>query len=65
MDLTKTGKIYDLERYKSPSRRKIPTESGPSQGKSSVMEKTASNGDDFVTSRFEKVFLESPRAQVM
>lgn len=66
MDLTRTGKIYDLERYKSPIKRNTSTQSGPSQGKSSLMEKSASNGDVLETrSRFEQVFLESPRAQVM
>lgn len=66
MDLTKTGKIYDLERFKSPLRRKITTRSSVNdQGKSSLMEKTAAIGDDFETrSRFEQVFLASPRAQV-
>ena len=66
MDLTKTGQIYDLERYKSPLRRKTPTESSVIQGMSSLMDSTASIGDVVETrSRFEQVFLASPRAQVM
>lgn len=65
MDLTKTGKIYDLERFKSPMRRRIPTERSINQENSSLMDNTTSIGDAFETrDRFEQVFLASPRAQV-
>lgn len=64
MDLTKTGKIYDLERFKSP--RKIHTESSINQERPSLMEETALIGGAFESrSRFEQVFLASPRAQVL
>ena len=66
MDLTKTGKIYDLERFKPPISRRIPTERSINQEDSSLMDSTASIGDAFETrSRFEQVFLASPRAQVL
>lgn len=66
MDLTETGKIYDLERFKSPIPRKIPTQRSINQEKSSLMDNTASIGDVFETrNRFEQVFLASPRAQVL
>ena len=68
MDLTETGKIYDLERFRSPMRRRIPTERSINQENSSLtsMDNTTSIGDAFETrSRFEQVFLASPRAQVI
>lgn len=67
MDLTKTGKIYDLERFKSPMRRRIPTETSINQENSSLyMDNTTSIGDALETrGRFEQVFLASPRAQVL
>ena len=68
MDLTETGKIYNLERFKSPMRRRIPPERSINQENSSPfnMDNTTSIADAFeARGRFEQVFLASPRAQVL
>ena len=66
MDLTKTEEIYDLKRFKFPMSRRSPTERSINQENASLMDNTTSIGDPFETrSRFEQVFLGSPRAQVL
>lgn len=68
MDLTKTGQIYNLQCFKPQTQQQSCTGSSFQQERSSFMERnlTASSEDDLDSrSRFEKVFLASPRAQVM